>query len=271
MLKQLVCISVVCVSGLAPAASASSAPQAPQAGTVRNADGTLRPLLGVASNLISGPPLALTGVVSAAFSNEAGLVQTATGVRLLNGHSREIGAFDSAEKGMVLSVTGNAESALIWSPASRKLLRWNGSAFADLALDESRLPGQVVDVEARGAQVDFLVSDGAGNLQHLQWTAGAPGWTLVKAYAGVHGPALLAGDVLLYGTADGLEVEADNSQKTFSLANEPLSLERASGDAVHVSAPSAHRDWILHLAGGRASISEIPAAPPSADLAKVSQ
>ncbi|HEY1214127.1 MAG TPA: hypothetical protein VGE93_10900, partial [Bryobacteraceae bacterium] len=65
--------------------------------------------------------------------------------------------------------------------------------------------------------------------------------------------------------ADGFEVQsADGSTRTLRVTAPDIRIERISGDWLHLSSASRHRDWALLLNEKELQLSELPAPPQEA-------
>ncbi len=74
-------------------------------------------------------------------------------------------------------------------------------------------------------------------------------------------PAFRQKSFLLFSDASGFEVQAaDGNTRTLPIKATDIKMQRMSGDWVHLSSNSLHRDWALFLGGSDVQLSELPAA-----------
>ena len=74
-------------------------------------------------------------------------------------------------------------------------------------------------------------------------------------------PAFRQQSFLLFSDASGFEVQAaDGNTRTLPIKATDVRMQRMSGDWVHLSSNSLHRDWALFLGGSDIQLSELPAA-----------
>jgi hypothetical protein len=260
MRKAIVILSAVAVV----ARAASMPPQAPQAGIVREADGSLRPLFGLPGNLIRGGPLPAEGVIAASFSNEAGLVLIPGALKLLGVDGTEEGLYKTGEGEAILSVSGQADTAIAWMPSDRMLIRWETGRFKTTSLESFPLPGPVIDVQVQSSDaIDLLVRAEPAAFERLQLSMPDRRITATRTYTGITGSALMQGSSLVYQNASMINTESDSGSVNMVPAPEPdLTFARAASGWVHAKSESTHREWMLHLEGSRLTLTEIPAVQP---------
>jgi hypothetical protein len=260
MLKYTVCTGALALAAIA----ATVPPQPPQAGVIREADHTLRPLYGLPANLIAGPPLPGGNVLSASFSNEAGLVLTPGALKLVNLRGAELASYQTDDQQAVLSISGAPNSAIAWLPGEGKLVRWTGSKFQQTPVDETALAGQITDVQIVDAKTaELIVKNEGGDLERFQVSLPKGDLTRIRTYTGISGPALLRGASLLFQDPSGIKVQAsDGSVKPLPSPESAVEFERSASDWVHATSTTTHHEWMIHLDRSHPTLSEIPAVQP---------
>lgn len=243
-------------------------PRKPRVATVREPDGTLRPVWGLAANLVTGDALPTGKVDAAAFSDAAGIVLSAGAVRLVTPEGVEIGAYSTSEQKPVLGIAGPANTAVAWLPSESKLIRWDGSSFVSSTIDAAELPGTPIDIyRGNDRQIEFLLANGRGSLTRA--SVSVTGAEVASDGSVPHGVdnAIQIGSSLVFQDADGLQIESQTGAiKSLSVRETKLSFERAGALCIHLTAAGNSRQWLLQLDGVEAVLSEIPAVPSSANV-----
>jgi hypothetical protein len=259
MLKQIICAASVALATIA----APLPLRAPQIGIIRDAAHNLRPVYGFSGNLITGDPLPIKDVLAASFSDDAGIVFTPGAVKLVTVNGEERGSYPTEEVQPVLSITGRADTAVAWLPLERKLVRWNGNAFAELPVSASDVPGPVVGLEMKDADsIDLFIENQANVVENLRVALGG-GVSRIKTYTGAGGQAVVAGQAVVFPSADGLQIASGTRPvESIALPDSHVTLEKASPNWVHVISPAIHGDWMLHIDRSHPTISELPAVQP---------
>lgn len=236
-----------------------AAARTPRMATIREQDGTLRPVWGIAANLITGDSLPVGIVQTAAFSDSAGIVLSGGAVRLLTLDGAELGTYPTSEANPVLGISGPANTAVAWLPADSKLVRWDGSRFLAIKLDAAAIGGAVADIYLRDdTHAELLVRTAGMSMTRAHVLLGQ-GRVLDGAPAPViNGNTIQLGSALLFKDASGLEIESPNgSMKTLPMREADLTYERAGANCVHLLSASDGRQWLLYVGGPEPVLSEI--------------
>lgn len=260
--------SVLLPGILAAAATAAWAGlQAPRVATIRESDGMLRPVWGLAANLVTGDALPIGKVQAAAFSDSAGIVLSAGAIRLLTLDGVELGAYPTAETKPILSISGAASTAVAWLASEGKLIRWNGAAFIPTTIDAAQLPGPVIDVYLRNdKQTELLLGSGSKSLTRAAGDFGRGPMLNESSVPEASGNAIQVGPFLLFLDVNGLEVESPTgATKTLPIRETGLTYERAGKMCIHLMSVRGGRQWLLHLDGAEPGLSEIPQVLQSAN------
>jgi hypothetical protein len=258
MLKQL-----VCAAGMALAAVAAPLPlRAPQVGVIRDAAHNLRPVYGFSGNLITGDPLPVKDVLAASFSNDAGIVLTPGAIKLVSAAGAERGSYPTREVQPVLGVAGDTAAA--WLPSEGKLIRWNGAAFTDVGVTASELPGPVVGIEMTDHDsIDLFIRTQVDTLEIFRLSLKTGATDRITTYAGTSGPAIAAGNAVVFPSAEGLQVASGiRPVESVALPASHVTIEKAAPDWVHIASPQQNRDWMLHIDRAHPTLSELPAVQP---------
>jgi hypothetical protein len=139
----------------------------PRLGAIRQVDGAIVPFFGLVSNSIPGNALPYKNVLSASFSDEAGLLLMPDRIVLLDAHELEIASYPSRDAKATVSVSEGPTSAVAWLASQSALLQWNGNRFEFTQLDRSLIPGEVLDLVSVGPDnVRLLVQEATGRSEY---------------------------------------------------------------------------------------------------------
>ena len=235
---------------------------APRIGAVREPDGSVRPLFGLSSNFVVGEPLPLGPVLAAAFSDKAGLMLRNGRIDLVSPDGSLVASYATGEAKPIFDVADGPETAIAWLPSAGRFVRWNGRKFIDSAFDATRLAGSIraIDLLDSG-HVELLVSNGE-TLERVcvAIAEGVPVRSEILPETGE--PAFQTDSFVLFHDASGLELRwPDGAMRTLPIPQTDLVFEKSGKDWLHISSPSAGRQWMLHLDARNPILSELPGAP----------
>jgi hypothetical protein len=256
---------IVCAAGMALAAIAAPLPlRAPQVGVIRDAAHNLRPVYGFSGNLIPGDPLPIRDVLAASFSNDAGIVLTPGAIKVVTATGIERGSYPTGEVQPVLGIAAAADTAAAWLPSEERIIRWDGSAFRELPVSASDVPGPVVGIEMTDRDsIDLFIGTQQDAVETFRLSLKTGATNRLSAYAGVSGPAIAAGKAVVFPSADGLQVVSGvRPVESIALHDSQLTIEKAAPDWVHVTSQATRRDWMLHIDRAHPTLSELPAVEP---------
>jgi hypothetical protein len=236
---------------------------------VRYSDGAVYSLYGLHANFLTGER-AFSLVQAASFSDEGGLISTRGRIMLLGPDGSVQGAFMAGEQNPVLNMDGSVSSAIGWLPRSSELFTWTGGQPAMTPVNPGELGGQVVALRMVGTNAaELLLTETDSSAASVTISLLDGSVTNVTALSGVSGPVFQQQSFLLFHDWNGLEVQASNgSTRTLPITPGDLQFERVGTDWVHISSPSAQRDWVLHLNATTLQLSELPAPEPNSPLSK---
>jgi hypothetical protein len=238
---------------------------APELGVVRYADKTVRPIYGVEANLIVGKQLfPFANAVS--FSEFGGLVAIKGRIQLVSRRGSVIGEYYTNERKPLLDVGGALTTAIAYLPSREALLRWSGKSFVLTQLDAGSFPGMPTSVQMHGAHsARLLATTIEGNVSEITISLDTGQLTSLKFLPGIRGPAFLQQSLVLFRDKHGLAIEApDGSRRTVSVPARDFTVEQMSSDWLHLSSPSTHQSWVLHLNSSALQLSEMPVSKTEA-------
>jgi hypothetical protein len=147
------------------------------------------------------------------------------------------------------------EGGLVAIPGEVDLVHLDGSVIGRYPTDEDQ-----PDLNSTGGILSATVWLPSKEIL-LRWD----GKSFVAAEPEFSDPAFHQKSFTLFSDADGFEVQAaDGSTRTLPITAPDVRIERMSGDWLHLSSASAHRDWALLLNEKELKLSELPAPPREA-------
>lgn len=229
--------TVLVLVGAACAWAQSSEFRTPRVGTMLTADGSLRPVYGVAGSFLAGPVTA-RGILSAACSEKLCLAKTDAAI--VSAESEVAAPAGPA----VISPDGDA--AWLYFPAAREFARWENGSLTRL---NWRVDGEVLSI-APGGRVAVRRSGSV-------WIVRADGSAL-DALPEATGSVLLLHDAVVFAAGDQIVIQRpDRSQVRFPLPG-IRSLAQMSGGWVQISAGAAA--YALHVETGKEALYVLPAS-----------
>lgn len=242
---------------------------APRIGAVREPDGSVRVLFGLSSNFIVGEPLPAGPALACAFSDRAGLLLAKGRLQLISPDGSVEGSYATDETNPILDITDGPDTAVAWLPTAGRFVRWNGRAFVDSVFDASRLAGSIRAIRLLDSDdAELLVTSGETLARvRISMPDGVPVHTEILPEAGE--PAFQTDSFLLFHDASGLELHGpDGLQRRLPVPQTDLVFEKAGKDWVHITSPSAGRQWMLHIDERNPALSELPGLPSSMEAAR---
>ena len=208
----------------------------PQAGFMQAADGSFRPVFGLAGNFVSGEPV-IGDVVSAGFSGSYGLVKTETSITLLDSQGQTLDSWNEPPGPALFAFTKERKPALVYVFASNSLLRWSGLQLATVPLE---IQDSVVSMSAPDSEHAALIvqrDDGLWQMQILLATGQVESQT-----------ALPDMTVPVFQLATGDLVSKDDRG---------LVIHQADNQLVHIPAQLPDSFWLQQMGAGWLQLRDI--------------
>jgi hypothetical protein len=233
------------------AASAAAQNRPPQMGFAGAADGTLRPVYGVAGNFILGPSVA-GKVISQAFSGSLGLLKTESTLVAFDGQGRVLATKYAAAGPALFAFSPDGATAIAYIASSNTLVEWKADQLAAIPL---RLePGTVLAVALPNAFEASLIVQREGEI----WEVASASQ---RALVGVTAPLLaLASGELVYSDAKGIVLRKPDNSEVHIAGRLPakFSLQQMDSDWVQLSELDTARRFAIRVLAGREDIYQLP-------------
>jgi len=127
------------------AALAQPAVEAPRAGCLLGADGSLRPVHGIAGALLAGAPAA-SAVISAACSDSLALVKTEDALEVRDGGLALLARWDAPSGAALFSLPRTGQTGFAYFPSTGKLVQVDAQSPPRPVLDSQSLGGNVLAI-----------------------------------------------------------------------------------------------------------------------------
>ncbi|MBV8809506.1 MAG: hypothetical protein JO033_12605, partial [Acidobacteriaceae bacterium] len=184
--------------------------------------------------------------------------------RLLSASGAEIGRYATDETAPVLSVEGEAQSAIAWLPKRQAIIRWNGTSFNGFVLPAGSISGSVSSLSALGKnEAELLVFENGAAARIMISLGEESAIRSMDAVPGATGPALGFGSLLFFRDAEGVTLESPNGlRRTLPVPND-VAAERMSSHWLHLQSRATKQDWVLHLDAAHPELLLLPGILPT--------
>jgi len=246
-------MKTVIVAAIAYAALGAAQVSVPRIGIAADGDGVLRTVAGVAGNLISGEPIT-AGVVSAAASDSAVVVTTASDIRVLDTAGREQSRTSVPAGPALFAFSAAGAPEFVWLSSTGKLMRWSGSAFVPVSMPSRAISGAVLAVGSADSRHIRIAARWGGGVEILQLRIRDGAVAGVTPLPDGSGAVLLMADGAVLYAADGCLIERDNRghERRIAFQHVVSSMAPISACWVMVNTAEANRRFAVRLADGAA-------------------
>jgi hypothetical protein len=247
-MKQFPTISVMALSMVASAAAQIRPPQLGFAGA---ADGTLRPVYGVAGNFILGPSVA-GKVISQAFSGSLGLLKTESTLVAFNGQGKVLATTDASAGPALFAFSPDGSTALAYVASSNTLIEWSAGRFEAVPFHPE--PDPILAVAVPNPLEASLIVQREGEI----WEVASASQ---RALVGVTAPVLaLASGELVFRDANGIVLRKPDNSEVHIAARLPakFSLQQMDGGWVQLSDLATPRRFAIRVVSGREGFYQLP-------------
>jgi hypothetical protein len=254
-MKQLPAITLLALSMVA---SAAAQIRAPQLGFAGSADGTLRPVYGVAGNFILGPAvLGKAGagrVLSQAFSGSLGLLKTESTLVAFDGKGQVLATTDAAAGPALFAFSPDGLTGLAYVPSSNTLIEWSAGRFEAVPFRQE--PDIVLAIALSNTLQASLIAQRDGAIWELASAS-------QRALVGVTAPVLaLASGELVFSDVHGIVLRKPDNSEVHIAAQLPakFSLQQMDGEWVQLCDLATPRRFAIRILSGREGFYQLPEA-----------
>jgi hypothetical protein len=249
-------LTTALIGAVIMAASAMAQIRPPQLGFAGAADGTLRPVYGVAGNFILGPPvLGRAGagqVISQAFSGSLGLLKTESTLVAFDGRGQVLATMDAAAGPALFAFSLDGATALAYVASSNMLLEWSAGRFEAIPFRPE--PDNVVAVSLSNTLEASLIVQREGEI----WDVASASQ---RALVGVTAPVLvLASGELIYSDANGIVLRKLDNSEVHVAGRLPaqFTLQQMGTDWVQLSDSASEGRFAVRILSGREGFYRLP-------------
>ncbi len=242
------------------AASAAAQIRAPRLGFAGAADGTLRPVYGVAGNFILGSPLA-GHVVSQAFSGPLGLLKTDSTLAAFDGQGKVLATTAASAGPALFAFSPDGATAIAYIASSNTLMEWRAGQLVTMPFRPE--PEMVLAIAMPNALEASLIVQRNDGIWEVQLPFTHPRVASQKALVGVTAPVLaLASGELVYSDANGIVLRKPNGSEIHIAGRLPakFSIQQMDSDWVQLSDLATARRFAIRVASGREASYQLPEA-----------
>jgi len=241
----------------------------PTIGFARYSDQTVRRVMGVQAAAVVGDAV-FNSVTASSFSDKAGLLSVGGKIRLVLRNLSLVSEYDAAEPAALLSLEGDINTAVAWLPVHHSLLYWNGKSFSAVEVVDLAT-NRVTSLRRDGPNAaSLLLSTNDGKVLQASISLDTGNLRSLNLLPGVTAPAFAHRSDVIFRDSNGIEVLSSSGVlKTLPFTATDLVWERISSDWLHLASLNTGQNWILHLTGPVAQLSELP-APPQASASAAS-
>jgi hypothetical protein len=240
---------------------AQAAIQPPQMGFAGAADGTLRPVYGVAGNFILGPPVA-GPVVSQAFSGSLGLLKTDATLSAFNGQGKVLATTAASAGPALFAFSSDGATALAYVASSDTLVEWAGGSFSTEPFrPENSATDAVVAIALPNAFEACLIVQRSDGIWEVQLPFTRSRAASQKALVGVTAPVLaLASGQLVFSDANGIVLRNPDGTEVHIAGQLPakFSLQQMDSEWVQLSDLATARRFAIRVLSGHEGYYQLP-------------
>jgi len=245
-------------------AAAQSGIRPPQLGFAGTADGTLRPIYGVAGNFILGRPVQ-DKVISEAFSGSVGFLKTETTLEAFGKQGQVLATTDAAKGPALFAFSLDGLAGLAYVPSSNKLVEWKAGQLVAHQVTTSFHSelGTVVAVALPSAYEGSLIVQREDGIWEVRFSLSPERVASQRALVGVTAPVVvLASGELVYSDEQGIVLRKPDNSEVHIAAHLPVkfSLQQMDAEWVQLSDLAISRHFAIRLASGREGFYELPEA-----------
>jgi hypothetical protein len=233
----------------------------PQIGFAAIADGSLRPVYGVAGNFILGSPVA-ANVLSEAFSGSIGLLKSDSTLTAFNAQAHVLGSINTAPGRALFAFTSDGATALAYLPSSDALIEWSAGKFAAVPFrPETSAADVILAIALPNALEASLIVQRSTGIWEVRLPFSRTRAASQQALTGVTGPVLaLASGDLVYGDAQGIVLRKPDDSEVHIAAQLPasFSLQQMDSGWIQLVDAAGARRFAIRITPGREAFYQLP-------------
>jgi hypothetical protein len=264
-MKRFLTANLTVLSLMAVSLAAQSTIRPPQMGFAGAADGTLRPVFGVAGNFILGPSISgkpgAGKVISQAFSGSLGLLKTDSTLVVFNGQGQVLATTAAAAGPALFGFSPDGVTAIAYIASSNTLIEWSDDRFATVPFGPE--PDIVLAIALPNAFEASLIVQRNGEIWEVEFPLTRATVSSQKALAGVTAPvlALATGD-LVFSDAKGIELRKPDGSEVHIGEKLPakFSLQQMGSEWVQLTDLASARRFAVRVLSGHEGFYQLPEA-----------
>jgi hypothetical protein len=237
---------------LVASAMAQSGIRPPQLGFA-NADGTLRPVYGVAGNFILGPSVR-GRVISEAFSGSLGLLKTETTLVAFGKQGQVLATMNTAAGPALFAFSPDGLAALAYVLSSKTLVEFNAGQLEAMPFHSE--PDTVLAIALPDAFEASLIVQREDGIWEIRSSS-------QRALVNVTAPLLaLPSGELVFSDAQGIVLRKPDNSEVHITARLPakFSLQQMDGEWVQLRDLATARQFAIRVKTGREAFYQLPEA-----------
>jgi hypothetical protein len=258
MNKLLIALVLAALAGFAQPGFAQPGLAPPRLGFIAGPDHSLRPVLGLAGNLLLGNAAA-EDVLAAAWSGSFGLVKTSSSLMAFDAN-HILASVDAVPGPALFAFRADGSPALALLPQTSTLYLWTGKAFSPIPFPADWLGGQTLAIaEPQSGQLGLVVQRDDGLWLEQMSTSG--GKFIQSALPGVRPPVLLQQDgTLFYANQTALVIrDRAGNERRIETGEAIAEMHWMGNNWVHVVGANG-RQLAVRTTPGSEAVSQIPEA-----------
>ncbi|HTW64486.1 MAG TPA: hypothetical protein VME17_07720 [Bryobacteraceae bacterium] len=240
--------------------AAQTAIRPPQMGFAAAADGSLRPVYGVAGNFILGPAAA-ANVLSQAFSGSLGLLKTGSTLSAFDPQGHVLASIAVTDGPALFAFSPDGVTALAYVASSNTLIEWSGAKFSTVPFQPEA--DNILSIALPNAFEAALIVQRGDELWEVRLPLTHDQAASQQALPGLTAPVLaLASGCLVFRDAGGIVLRQPDNSEVHIPAQLPasFSFQQMSSDWIQLADAATARRFAIRITPGREGFYQLPEA-----------